>query len=711
MPSPGTSNSTLPAQSTERTPPTSSDTSNKFSNVLGQRKGWPGLGEVDSRLPPTPPMSSNSACSTASSASASPQMTATRYSSYPSMPCNAANANSRGSFQPLASVTNRSDVKPATSPLSNSPTNRTCISPILVDKEVEEESDFLSAVLQYASSANVVVPPTEKVNIPSGKVLTQEEAKRLLEEKRKRSVSYNESHRSMMLRSVWTSKDANDSDDEYGNEDEDDTATLGDPDRLATTTTRRDASSSSSVAKVGLDTAAKKALYACTITKFHPKLAVEPSNTFADVRLPRSTNSAKTLETHSSSYSHTRSMRIGVARAGIIRRLKSEQLPLSMEQELGWFVKKYLPHFIPPEQLVTQLQQRTTQSNLEALVRPPLDMGNNNGMAVWATRKPFHKRCQSILDTDSISTLQSSADQIINKAQNAPTPMPLQLSKRCRALAGLPEEVRKSVPVQERKREAKPSSNLSRPPVTAFSPTKDANRRPAPWDKPPSVSVAKGGASPPASLGISTSPKALPASFSLRTKQEESSEEEEDVPLAKLMNRRIIARSVSESNVPSTADDFAMQVRQKREAELAVIRTRELKLLQDQKRLLTQARERRANLERCDVQSSRSYGAKSHGAGGAHKEAKRFSKVAASDVGVPTSPPSSSRPLQWASLNRMSSFSPSLQSNRKSNPLLTVPSPHMKRSSTFDSAVPTSPPLRSSKGIITCLVHPWYRMQ
>ena len=548
--------------------------------------------------PPTPSLSSVSASKSSSSRTSSPSdsplLTPPLTCGLPSVPPTVAMGTIRSSYQSLTTATRRNgSFSPAlTSPLQFG---------FADSKKSEGDSDFLQAVLSYAELERDDVLTKDVLSPLAVSRITQGEARRRTEEER-------QGKRAVMLQLPWAR--AVETDDDSADEYDDD---VGEDDKeIANVNSIHAVTSPVGRGGYGLDSASKRALYTCTLMKIHPQLASalappgQASAVTSEIRLPRSINTARLLQSHPSSCSHSRSLRVGLARSHIIKALKTESMPLCHEQELQWFVQKYLPHYIAPENLAAQLAQRAAQSSLEALARPPLQQGNENGMLLWASRRAFLERSESFGEGKIIlplGDLTLNVGQVVDRVKAKAAPMPLQLSRRCKALAGLSEtamtlNVRNAVPL--------PPSNSSAGRLSPQSPAADRRRLP-PWARKQSIPESTA-LSKHASLCQPTS--IIPA----RAEGEEILESEEDVPLAILVDRRT-RRAASEraasERASSSCEEFQERVRQQRDKEVAARRLRELKLVEDQKRLLGQARERRKKTDHADILSSPTYGAES----------------------------------------------------------------------------------------------------
>lgn len=189
----------------------------------------------------------------------------------------------------------------------------------------------------------------------------------------------------------------------------------------------------------GLSSPAKRALYACTLLKIHPQLDTllkvgvaggsgGGSGSFVEIRYPRSINSSSKLQAASRSggsqvgvaAAHislgARRLEVALGQTKIMRKLR-RRLPHSEEVEIGWFLKDFASELISPETIVRSLASRP-QVSPEALATAPdgaatgesnaidarsavshTEYGSSkselpsNGVAVWASRKPFLDRC------------------------------------------------------------------------------------------------------------------------------------------------------------------------------------------------------------------------------------------------------------------------------------------------------------------------------
>jgi hypothetical protein len=539
---------------------------------------------------PTPPLSYQSRTASSSSCtSTSSSIPATPSGSHSPTLMPKTSSNSASTVQVRST-------RDASSPAPTSPTYNF----ISGTRDTEESTDFLRAVLSYALADTG--SPVESEEIAKQHTSTPNAGSKPIEQAMKREA--------MPLRSAWgneTDDESEDSDDDYGNEGDtvDNRKQRFEAARAKATKLR--SLSTTARRSVGLDTAAKRALYACTIIKIYPKLS---ATTSSEIKVPRSVNTAMSLLEHHSSYSHKRSISIGLARSRVIRRLNTEPLSLKMEQELSWFVLKYLVQFIAPNELSLHLAQKAVESGLEALARPPLVQGS--GMAQWANRKPFAQRCECITAEVAkiempLKELRLQVGQLFSStSKNAPQPMALQLSQRCQALASTSSPAKSILSgfFQGSKAPSSPSDDIK----DAFvSTAKEKQRLAPPWASPASKSTAR------SSKANSRSPSPLrlevPASSDKLRAIVVADDEDEDVPLAKLMTRRR-SRAVSESGASQVApDEYAQRYKQQQERELIAKKQRELMLLQEQKRLLEMARERRQKTEHAAVLSSHTYGA------------------------------------------------------------------------------------------------------
>ncbi|CAO1625452.1 unnamed protein product [Parajaminaea phylloscopi] len=287
----------------------------------------------------------------------------------------------------------------------------------------------------------------------------------------------------------------------------------------------------------GLTSPAKRALYACTLLKVHPQLesllkvgiaagTAAANHVPVEIRYPRSINSASKLQAASRSGGSqagvagasitqgARRLDVALGQTKVMRKLR-RRLPRSEEVEIGWFLRDYASELVSPEAIFRSLATKP-QVSPEALAQPPAasldtsdgrgelqsnssaDAGNKhkggstaadtvrlpqpNGLAVWATRKPFLERCSLIrgeddsslnvgdvvLDhtTQAVSPVVSADTFRVGHTVRAPSRSPepkrprqearpgqIALSPRVRILAGLPLQARDRVgePLQSKR--------------------------------------------------------------------------------------------------------------------------------------------------------------------------------------------------------------------------------------------------------------------
>ncbi|MCO5565344.1 hypothetical protein L7F22_019017 [Adiantum nelumboides] len=125
----------------------------------------------------------------------------------------------------------------------------------------------------------------------------------------------------------------------------------------------------------GLTTSGRKALYACTIRKLHPQIrsrleSVSP----VTLKSPRSINLFNDLQAHPSTTSHLRNLPVLLARTRITRRLRSSTLTTEEEEEIQTFVDKgYLNIYLSPREVGIRITQKNNNNvQAEALTKPPL---------------------------------------------------------------------------------------------------------------------------------------------------------------------------------------------------------------------------------------------------------------------------------------------------------------------------------------------------
>ncbi|CDW99829.1 hypothetical protein [Sporisorium scitamineum] len=221
----------------------------------------------------------------------------------------------------------------------------------------------------------------------------------------------------------------------------------------------------------GLDTAAKKAIYNCTLLKVHmhlaPTLADDAESrtlipvivagevlySNEDLKFPRSINAESTLRKHSSTYGFSRSLHVALARTAVMRKLRRDRLSIEEEVEISWFQRRYGSASIATDQIARALRQR--QSSPEALAKPPIahapDAGSRrlstgvegkNGIVVWAQRPGFLERTVVLLPADEfkpgeVMVLGAKLAPQVGAVSVSPAST-VSFSPRIRALAGLP---------------------------------------------------------------------------------------------------------------------------------------------------------------------------------------------------------------------------------------------------------------------------------
>ncbi|KAF6766808.1 hypothetical protein PSEUBRA_000427 [Kalmanozyma brasiliensis GHG001] len=433
------------------------------------------------------------------------------------------------------------------------------------------DSDFLRAVLDYSGDQNVLLSessfiggradPSSTTSSPAGhtshfassspnlrspstarfpllratdgrKILTQEAAKEYAE--RSQSRTYAAVQRK--YRKGLFSNDS-DSEDEYGDDDAkcaddksevepahstpvavqySDETKASSPSPLSGAVAKAGASSSSkelltaSSRSPGLDSAAKRALYNCTLLKVHVHLASalagdaeaqplvpviaagESMYSNDDLSFPRSINAISKLRQHSSTNSYSRNLRIALARTEVMRKLRREKLAIAEEVEISWFQRRYGSSSIPTEQVAKALHKAQTVSP-EALATPPIaapqlpedssapcdttsrrlsgmfgmhpgQKSDRNGIVAWAHRPSFLDRRVISLPADNVApgeVLLSGAFKLGSQPETRTSVSPalgLSFSPRIRILAGLPstqEELRSRVTAHIRSRRIK----------------------------------------------------------------------------------------------------------------------------------------------------------------------------------------------------------------------------------------------------------------
>lgn len=380
---------------------------------------------------------------------------------------------------------------------------------------------FEPSPFNYIASPPVHVAPRRT---PDGRVvLTQEAARDFASEKPRPSyVVVNRKYRKGLF------GDESDSEDEYGNDDEgnrkgtnlvaasqytsvapENRATVASssqkdettkyPSSFAKTRTRSpsnddDDAMPSPRRPVGLDSAAKKALYNCTLLKVHMHLAPtlagdaearsqipviaagEVLYGTEDLKFPRSTNAESKLRQHSSTHAFQRNLQVALARTEVMRKLRRDRLKIEEEVEISWFQRRYGSASIAPELIAKALRQRQMVSP-EALAKPPIaapsesgvatgeglaasrrpSATEKNGIITWARRPPFLARTAVLLPADEFApgeVLVSEAAKL-GEGGNGAAPA-VSFSPRIRVLAGLPS-------VEEERRLKYPFTRKSRP--------------------------------------------------------------------------------------------------------------------------------------------------------------------------------------------------------------------------------------------------------
>lgn len=224
---------------------------------------------------------------------------------------------------------------------------------------------------------------------------------------------------------------------------------------------------------VGLDSAAKKALYNCTLLKVHQHLAStlasdathrplipvinsgEKLYNTDDVRFPRSINSADKLRQHSSTYGFSRNLHVALARTEVMRKLRRDRLPIKEEVEISWFQRKYGSTSIAVEMVGKALKQRQMVSP-EALAKPTIaapsgtmigaaggrrNSAEKNGIVCWAERRSFEERMVELLPAEEVAVgevlLEGAKVRSSSRRSVGGVPA-VGYSPRIRVLAGLP---------------------------------------------------------------------------------------------------------------------------------------------------------------------------------------------------------------------------------------------------------------------------------
>ncbi len=334
-----------------------------------------------------------------------------------------------------------------------------------------------------------------------------------------------------------------------------------------------ESSNTISVRPAGLDSAAKKALYNCTLLKVHAHLAStlagdaearaqipviaagEVLYANDDLRFPRSINDASKLRGHSSTHAFSRSLHVALARTEVMRKLRRDKLRIEDEVEISWFQRKYGSAGIAPELIAKALRQRQMVSP-EALAKPPIAaphdstsggldglaasrrlsgivslepgqkvhaQGDKNGIITWAHRPSYLARTAVWLPADEFApgelvvapTAQHAVQEVPASARRGSAwgSSAVSYSPRIRVLAGLPS-------VQEERR-------LKYPPTRKFRPrdmqSKHASRMmsasdSAVWEGPNRRSSSRPARESPLA-SPSGKPKRLPPWMAPRTPQ------------------------------------------------------------------------------------------------------------------------------------------------------------------------------------------------
>ncbi|TKY90639.1 hypothetical protein EX895_000637 [Sporisorium graminicola] len=350
----------------------------------------------------------------------------------------------------------------------------------------------------YASPSSLFDsrPPSHRT-LDGRMVLTQKAAKDFAIEKPK--SSYVVVHRKYRKGLFGTDSD---SEDEYGNEDEGEGETtmvspaerrapaavkqvdrVEEPARYPSSFAKSRTHSPSNEAQArsgpGLDTAAKKAVYNCTLLKVHmhlaPTLAGDADSralipviaagevlySNEDLKFPRSINAESSLRQHSSTYGFARNLHVALARTGVMRKLRRDRLSIDEEVEISWFQRRYGSASIATDQIAKALRQRQMVSP-EALAKPPIAVmqeaanrrlssegvqkGDRNGIVVWAQRPTFADRTMVLLPADEFAPgevmVQGAKLAVqVGAASSAAAASPtttVNFSPRIRTLAGLP---------------------------------------------------------------------------------------------------------------------------------------------------------------------------------------------------------------------------------------------------------------------------------
>lgn len=235
----------------------------------------------------------------------------------------------------------------------------------------------------------------------------------------------------------------------------------------------------------GLNSPAKRALYACTLLKVHPQLdsilkvgvsnAVEAGEVpgSVEIRFPRSINTSKKL-TAASKFGGSqigvagapitlgsRRLDVALAQTKVMRKLR-RRLTREDEVEIGWFLKSYMSETISPDTIAKSLAAKP-QVSPEALAQPlvssqegektplreattdgrsspdsmsptapgaakdaarktaPAASNEPNGLVRWVMRKPFLERC-AVIRGETEETF--NVGDIVVDAESAATAIP-----------------------------------------------------------------------------------------------------------------------------------------------------------------------------------------------------------------------------------------------------------------------------------------------
>ncbi|KAJ9476747.1 hypothetical protein PHBOTO_000430 [Pseudozyma hubeiensis] len=396
-------------------------------------------------------------------------------------------------------------------------------------------SSSLGQIAGITSSPSYLTPsstPTPSMHrTPDGRmVLTQKAAKEFAAEKpTPRYVLVQRKYR----RGLFGNAHDSDSEDEYGNEeneDDGDATVVGPSSRAASggaaqgsqteATTQFPSSFAKSSSRThspandgsrrqpGLDSAAKKALYNCTLLKVHMHLAPtlasdeearalipiiaagEALYSNEDLKFPRSINGASKLQQHTSTHGFARSLQVALARTAVMRKLRRDKLSIDQEVEISWFQRRYGSAGIPAEHIAKALRQRQMVSP-EALAPAPIaaaphhqgvavandlassrrlsgivgmdstQKSDKNGIVAWAHRPSFMERNIEVLPANEFApgeVIVAGAAKLASQpgmAQTASLKSTLSFSPRIRVLAGLPsvQEERHNLDLMFRSRE------------------------------------------------------------------------------------------------------------------------------------------------------------------------------------------------------------------------------------------------------------------